>query len=302
MKRASVAVVKGEYSSGLSDVVLDMVEADKLVCSRDKVLIKPNCVVAKHPSTGLTTDARVVEDIIKFVKRLGVDDVVVAEGGAGRTTDRAFEIGGMKEVATRQQVDLIDLNQEPRVAVKVAQPLKLQQVAIAEAAYRSTCIINVPTLKVHHLTFVTLSMKNLMGTLLPKNVMHGDIDAKIVDLVSVFKDKVKLNVVDGLIGAETDEVRGTPVEMNLLIAGSDMVAVDTVSTAIMGIDPRKVPYLQLAAQRGLGISDLHQIEILGEEIADVKRVFKLPAGHSRVKSGAPRSRGRVRKNGVGTLA
>jgi uncharacterized protein (DUF362 family) len=91
--------------------------------------------------------------------------------------------------------------------------------------------------------------------------MHGNIDEKIVDLASIFKDKVKLNIVDGLVGAETDEVRGSPVEMNLLIAGLDMVAVDTVSTAIMGIDPRRVKYLQLSAKCGLGVSDLNEIEI-----------------------------------------
>ena len=119
-------------------------------------------------------------------------------------------------------------------------------------------------------------MKNLMGTILPKNIMHENIDEKIVDLASIFKDKVKLNIVDGLVGAETDEIRGTPVKMNLLIAGSDMVAVDTVSAAIMGINPKKVKYLQLAAKCGLGVSDLSKIEILGESIGKVKKRFKLP--------------------------
>jgi len=276
MMQTLVAVVKGKYTSRLLNTVLDMVEAEKLIRPGDKVLIKPNCVVAKHSSTGHTTDSRVVENIIEFVKRLGIDELIVAEGGAGRTTERAFEITGMREMARRQKVDLIDLNREARIAVEIEQPLKLHQVEIAESVYKSTCIINVPTLKVHHLALVTLSMKNLMGTILPKNIMHEDIDRKIVDLASIFKDKVKLNIVDGLVGAETDEIRGTPVEMNLIIAGSDMVAVDTVSAAIMGIDPRKVKHLQLAAKCGLGVSDLNKIEVLGEKIDEVKREFKLP--------------------------
>jgi uncharacterized protein (DUF362 family) len=117
-------------------------------------------------------------------------------------------------------------------------------------------------------------MKNLMGAILPKNIMHGNINEKIVDLASIFKDKVKLNIVDGLVGAETDEVHGTPVEMNLLIAGSDMVAVDAVSSAIMGIDPKKVKYLQLAEKCDLGVSNLDEIEVLGESIDEVKREFK----------------------------
>jgi len=272
--KASVAIVKGKYTSKLVNTVLDMVGAEELVSPKDKVLIKPNCVVAKHSSTGVTTDSRVVEGIIEFCKRLEIGGLIVAEGGAGRSTERAFQITGMKEVARRQEIDLVDLNREARIEVKIQHPLALRRVEIAESVYECTCIINVPTLKVHHLTLVTLALKNLMGVILPKNIMHGNINEKIVDLASIFKDKVKLNIVDGLIGAETDEVHGTPVEMNLLIAGSDMVAVDAVSTAIMGIDPKKVKYLQLAEKRDLGVSDLDEIEILGEPIDEVKRNFK----------------------------
>lgn len=272
--KASVAIVRDTYNSELMNTVLGMVKAERLISPKDKVLIKPNCVVAKHPSTGLTTDSRVVEGIIEFCKQLDVEDLVVAEGGAGRSTERAFEVTGLREVTRRHKVDLIDLNQEARIEVEIPHPLALPRVEIAESVHECTCIINVPTLKVHHLTLVTLSMKNLMGAILPKSIMHGNIDEKIVDLASVFKDKVKLNVVDGLIGAETDEVHGTPVEMNLLVAGSDMVAVDAVSSAIMGIDPKKVKYLRLAEKRDLGVSNLNEIKILGESIDKVKRDFK----------------------------
>jgi uncharacterized protein (DUF362 family) len=70
--KTSVTIVKGEYTSELLDAVLDMVGARKLIDPREKVLIKPNCVVAKPSSTGLTTDSRVIENIIEFVKRLGI--------------------------------------------------------------------------------------------------------------------------------------------------------------------------------------------------------------------------------------
>ncbi|UCE95555.1 MAG: DUF362 domain-containing protein [Candidatus Bathyarchaeota archaeon] len=274
--KTAVAVVKGKYSSGLTKKVLDMVKAERLIHPKDRILIKPNCVVAKSSSTGLTTDPRIIEDTIEFIKHLGTEELVVAEGGAGHTTEKAFDITGMREVARRQGIALIDLNRDTRIEVKIKKPLKLHRIEIAESVYNSTCIINVPTLKVHSLALTTLSMKNLMGTILPKNIMHENLDAKIVDLAAILKDKVKLNIIDGIVGAETDEVHGTPVEMNLLIAGSDMVAVDTVSTAIMGIDPKKVKYLQLAAKCGLGISNLNEIEILGEPIDSVKRKFKLP--------------------------
>ncbi|UCG45425.1 MAG: DUF362 domain-containing protein, partial [Candidatus Bathyarchaeota archaeon] len=202
--------------------------------------------------------------------------LAIGEGGASHSTEKAFEVTGIKEVARRQRIPLIDLNKEPRVEVRIPQPLRLQRVEIAKRVLESTCIINVPTLKVHSMALVTLSMKNLMGAVLPKSIIHGMINEKIVDLTAIFKDKVKLNIVDGLVGAEVNEISGTPVTMNLIIAGTDMVAVDTVATAVMGIEPHRVKYLQLAAQRGLGITDFKKIQVIGEEIDRVKQMFRLP--------------------------
>lgn len=99
-----------------------------------------------------------------------------------------------------------------------------------------------------------------------------------MDLTSFFKDKVKINVVDGLIGAELNETSGSPVEMNLVIAGNDMVAVDSVASAVMGIDPLKVRYLMLAEERGLGVSNIDEIEVLGKSIEEVAKKFRLPSG------------------------
>jgi len=54
-----------------------------------------------------------------------------------------------------------------------------------------------------------------------------------------------------------------------------MVAVDTVGTAIMGIDPRKVKYLTIAGENGLGVSNLDEIQVLGERIEDVKKQLRI---------------------------
>jgi len=274
MKRTSVAIVKGKNPSGMLERALELIRAEKLITSEDKVLIKPNYVVAKHPSTGITTDSRIIENIVEFVKSCGVKDIVVGEGGAG-DTERAFDVVGIRDVTSRQKVKLVNLNYDSRVNVKVPHSLALNEVGVAKTALDSSCIINVPKLKVHHMATVTLCMKNLMGLILPKSIMHSNINEKIVDLTSLFKDKVRINVIDGLVGAEFDETNGSPVEMDLIIAGQDMVAVDTVGTTIIGIDLEKVKYLKLSEERSLGVSNLKDIEVLGEKIEEVKRKFRL---------------------------
>jgi len=274
--KASVAIVKGEDPHEMLEKALGLIGAERLIMQGDVVLIKPNYVVAKHPSTGITTDSRIIDGVIEFVKSRGVKNVVVGEGGAG-DTERAFDVVGIRDVVRLRGVKLVNLNRDTRVNVKISRALALDEVGVAETALKSTCIINVPKLKVHHMALVTLCMKNLMGLILPKSIMHSQINEKIVDLASLFKDKVKLNIVDGLVGAEEDEVHGSPVQMGLIIAGTDMVAVDSVATAVMGIDPREVRYLRLAEEIGLGTSNLSNIEVLGEDIEAVKRRFKLPS-------------------------
>lgn len=274
MVKTSVAIVRGKHPSTMLESALKLIDVERLITPQDKVLIKPNYVVAKHPSTGLTTDSRILESIIEFVKGCGVKDIVVGEGGSGNT-DRAFDVVGIREVTTKQNVRLVNLNRDSRINIKIPNALALKEVGVARTALESTCIINVPKLKIHHMAVVTLSMKNLMGLILPKNIMHGQLHEKIVDLSSVFKDKVKINIIDGLVGGEIDETTGSPVKMDLLITGKDMVAVDTVSTAIMGIDPRKVKYITIAGEMGLGVSSLDEIQVFGERIEDVKRQFRV---------------------------
>jgi uncharacterized protein (DUF362 family) len=151
------------------------------------------------------------------LKDLGISNMVVGEGGAG-DTERAFNVVGIKDVVKRHNIRLI--NKDPIISLKIPNALALHEVGIAETALKSTCIINVPKLKVHHMSLVTLCMKNLMGLILPKSIMHDRLNEKIVDLTTLFKDKVKLNIIDGLVGSEEDEVYGSPVQMNLIIAGT----------------------------------------------------------------------------------
>jgi len=123
------------------------------------------------------------------------------------------------------------------------------------------------------MTTVTLSLKNMMGALASKGSMHTrSLSEKISDLASILRPS--LSVVDGIIASEGHETSGNPVEMNLLIAGTDPVAVDAVGAAVMGISPRDVKHLRLAEEKGLGTCDLEEITILGEPIEKVKRKFR----------------------------
>lgn len=273
MLSAKVALVKGEDPHEMVRRALELIRAEDLVSTEDTVLIKPNYITAKDPSTGVTTDPLVVEELIRFAKRCGAKSITVGDGGAG-DTERAFDTVGLRDIVSRLGVNLVDLNRDRRARVRIPGALSLNEVGIARTVIDSTCMFNVPSLKVHHMALVTLCMKNLMGVVLPKGSMHAELHAKLVDLASLLKPRI--NVIEGIVGSELDEVDGNPVRMDVIIAGTDIVATDAVGAMVMGIDPKKVTHIQLASKRGLGVGKIQNIEILGDPVESVRRDFKLP--------------------------
>jgi uncharacterized protein (DUF362 family) len=279
----NVAIVKGKEPIAMTQQALTLIKAANVLHANDRVLIKPNCVVPKPPSTGVTTDPRVIAGVIDFVKACGVTQITIAEGGNPGTA-RAFKITGLQAVADTHGIPLINLNKDEGVHVEIPTAHVLHQVMIARTVLESTCIINIPTLKIHHMTQVTLSIKNLMGTIVGNRgaIMHRQIDTKLVDLARVIRPT--LNIVDGLVGAEMDETHGRPVPMGIVIAGTDLVAVDTIGAAVMGVDPLTVRHLQLAAQQGLGIGALAEITVVGDPISAVSTRFSQALSEEKLRT------------------
>jgi len=274
----NVVILKGENATETTVDALTMIEADvdrALAQSGKKpVLIKPNYINSKHPSTGITTDSRVIEGVVKFLSNRGkASDVIIGEGSGFADTFQAFKVAGVDQVAQRWNVKLVDLNQDEFIEVCPPNPLSLRKTRVAKTALDSV-IISVPKLKPHRMATVTLSLKNMMGALASKGSMHmgTSLSENIADLASVLKPSVA--VVDGIIASEGHETSGNPVAMNLVIAGTDPVAVDAVGAAVMGISPTEVKHLLLAEEKGLGTSNLDEITVLGEPIEMVKRKFR----------------------------
>lgn len=266
-------MVKGSDPFETTTRALNLVKDDVVLGQDERVLIKPNCVRPVAPETGVTTDGGVVDAVIEYLLGVGVRDIVIAEGG-NPGTDKAFRLTGLREVADRRGVPLVNLNEDEWEEMPIPGAAALEKVRIARTVLECDRIINVPKLKIHHMAQVTLSMKNLMGVIVDNRgrVMHDRLDEKIVDLASMFRPA--LNVVDGIVGAEMDEVVGIPVRSNVVIAGVDMVSVDSVGSAVMGLDPNEIRHVQMAAERGLGVASLDSIHVVGEAIDSVRTSFR----------------------------
>ena len=152
------------------DVELAVKEAINLVGGiksfvhpHDKVVIKPNLVLALPSNTGLTTDPRVVQAILELCRSMSPSEVVIAEGSGGADTGMAFERCGYSELARKYDVKLVDLNKSQTTMVNVPDGKALQTLRIPNIILESDVLINVPKLKLYKRNWASLSIKNLLG-------------------------------------------------------------------------------------------------------------------------------------------
>ncbi len=274
MQKSKVAVVKGER--GLEPVfrALDLIDYEFALSGWSQVLIKVNFITVETWDTGATTDPIVVEAIIKKLKNLPVH-IIVAESDATMTNaDKAFEVTGMKEMCRRNDVECVNLRHiKDKVKIDIPNGEALKSITVPRVV-KESAIISAAKLKTHMATKVTLGMKNMFG-LLPdkfKGKYHAKgISKVIVDINSVLKPA--LTVIDGFVGMEgRGPSGGFPINMDLIIAGKDLVATDATAARIMGFEPQEIAHIRKAHEKGLG--NIDEIEVVGSKIEDVKHVFK----------------------------
>ena len=130
-------------------------------------------------------------------------------------------------------------------------------------------IVHLPTIKCHIYTNVTGAMKNAFGGLLDnrRHYCHSRIHETLVDLLAIQKEIFRglFAVMDGTTAGNGAGPRTmVPVTKNVLLASADCVAIDAVAAKMMGFDPMDHGFIRLAHERGLGVGQTEEIEIVGD--------------------------------------
>ncbi len=139
-------------------------------------------------------------------------------------------------------------------------------------------IIQLPTMKTHVFTTMTGAMKNAFGGLLheKRHWTHSVIHETLVDLLTIQKDihPGVFAVMDGTFAGDGPGPRAMiPYEKDFLLASRDQVAIDAISAKMMGFDPMKLDFIRLAHEKGLGVGNPSEIEVVGEDISGVNFHF-----------------------------
>jgi uncharacterized protein (DUF362 family) len=139
-------------------------------------------------------------------------------------------------------------------------------------------IIHLPTMKTHVFTTITGAMKNAFGGLLHerRHWTHSVIHETLVDLLNIQKEIHPgiFAVTDGTFAGDGPGPRCmVPHVKDYMLASSDQVAIDAISAKMMGFDPMSLDFIRIAHEQGLGCGDPKEIEVVGEDIANVNFHF-----------------------------
>ena len=274
MTSSRVAIVKGPRGHEPVYKALDLIDYRDALKGWDRVLIKVNFITTKTWDTGATTDPVVVEAIIRRLQEIPVEVLVVESDAMITNATKAFQVTGMAEMCERNGVEWVNLRHvKDRVGLPVSGGAALKRIVVPRIVAESG-IVSAAKMKTHTETGVTLGMKNLFGLLPDK--LKGKYHLKgmhrvVADITTAIKPH--LTVVDGFVAMEgRGPVGGRPVQMETIVAGRDVVAVDATACRVMGFDPHEIGHIVMAHERGLG--EVDDVEVVGDGIKAAMRVFE----------------------------
>ncbi|UCG36110.1 MAG: DUF362 domain-containing protein [Candidatus Bathyarchaeota archaeon] len=274
---ARVALIKGPRKLETVYQAVELAGGFKQISKHHlRALIKVNFISTKTYETGVTTDPLVVEGLIRSAQKV-FDQVLVVESDASMTdADKPCEITGIKDICHETNTRFLNLRREKdRLKLRIPDGETLTQIKVPRIVVESA-IINAAKLKTHRSTGVSLGLKNMFG-LLPDKMKFKfhfrNISKVIVDVNTVLSPD--FTIVDGFYALEgPGPTSGTPVKMNVLIAGRDVVAVDATACRLMGVDPEEIYHIKRAYEKGFGEISEERIDLIGSSINEIKRHFK----------------------------
>ncbi len=253
--RVSIARAAG-YDQRLYDVIRRILAEHRVEVRGKRVVLKPNLVEFEHGSP-INTNPVLVHAALEAFRALGAADVRIAEGPGHRraTLDLAEGAGYFTAVPGFDNI-FTDLNLDEVTRTTLgSHHSNLRALYLPNTVIGCDLLVSMPKLKTHHWVGATLSMKNLFGVVpgaiygWPKNLLHwADINRCVADLHATFPRAFA--IVDGIEGMEGNgPIQGTSKFAGVIVAGDDLAAVDATCCRIMGFDPERIGYLELAASR-----------------------------------------------------
>jgi len=280
--RQLVAIVR--YEKPLESVrkAVELSRGLDFLPANAQVFIKPNIVfwtrATSFPKWGVITTSRVVEDMVILLKERGVAGITLGEGTVTRdpkdkeTAAHAFEALGYGTLKKRYGIKCVNVFDRPFEKVDLGAGVVLN---FNSDILRSDFVVNLPVLKTHAQTVVSLGIKNLKGMIdiaSRKRCHSADPEMDLNYMIARLPNRLppSFTLLDGIYTNERGPgFDGRIRRSNILVASSDILSADMVGAKVLGYDPSEVSHLVHAAQDRQRPPGLSGIEVVGERIEDV---------------------------------
>lgn len=259
----ALAMIQGEDPAHITrEAISTLGGMSQFITKGDKVLVKPNIGWDRKPEQGACTNPEVVKTLVELCFDAGAKEVKVLDNPCNPAR-RTYVRSGIAKAAKAAGAKVPYPNKHKLKKIPINGE-KLKEWEVYSDFTETDKIINVPVTKHHSLSRVTLGMKNWLGALGGnRNALHQGLDAAMVDLAAYFKpvltvlDAYRVLHRNGPQGGRLSDVR----LHKTVVAGVDHVAIDALGATFLEVKPEELPFLQLAAQRGLGEMNLEKVKI-----------------------------------------
>jgi uncharacterized protein (DUF362 family) len=266
----AMAVIRGGDPEQLvRQAIAELGGIQRFVSRSDIVLLKPNIGWDRTPEQAANTNPDMVAEVIRQCSDAGAKRVLVTDVSCNDPR-RCFQRSGIAEAARREGAEVI-LPDPSRFKEVDLQGEVLRAWPVLDPFLNVDKVINIPIAKHHSLTGTTLGMKNWYGILGgPRSQLHQKINESLADLADFMRptltviDCYRVLMRNGPTGGNLEDV----VLKRTVVAGTDPVALDAyVAKAYWNLEVSALPYLRIAAQRGLGTYEFEKIRTRVKELS-----------------------------------
>lgn len=244
--------------------IQEMGGMQRFVKRGQRVVVKPNIGWDVPPDRAANTNPDLIGAIVKDCLDAGASRVFVFDNTCDNW-QRCYQNSGIEEAVRRAGGQMVPGNLERYYRdVEIPGAQRLKTAKVHEAILDNDVFINVPVLKHHGSTTVTIAMKNLMGIVWDRRYWHrNDLHQCIADFCTY--SKPTLNIVDAYLVMTKNGPKGTSTAdlslMKSLLVSTDIVAIDAASALIFGTQPENIGHIKIGDEMKIGKMDLSGLNI-----------------------------------------
>jgi uncharacterized protein (DUF362 family) len=255
------------------------ISMDKAFAAANAVFIKPNLTYPRYKN-GVTTQVEFIENLVAALRQINsTTKIYIGEGEGGYNSfsmTEAMKTMGFFEIANRYpNVEIVNLSSIKRKTVQVTANKKHYELILPDLFFSEIDFsISCPVPKVHCMTKITLSLKNLWGCL--PDTMRLKNHYVFDEIISQVSERLKFRYafLDGRFGLDNNgPMNGDLVEVNWFVASNSLGAFDMIVSEMMGFNWKSINHLKIADRYGL-MPSREDIRIIGD-IKTLRRKFTL---------------------------